>query len=69
MVGVLTRAGHDVSGLDSLLYDGCNFGPDGVTVPFLFKDVRDVVAVDLRGFDAVIHLAALSNDPLGFLLE
>src|SRR6266699_1537724 len=69
MVDVLSRAGHDVTGLDSFLYDGCNFGPDAVTVPFLFKDIRDVSAADLRGFDAMIHLAALSNDPLGFLDE
>jgi nucleoside-diphosphate-sugar epimerase len=69
MAGVLDRAGHDVTGLDSLLYDGCDFGDAGVTVPFLCKDVRDVCAADLRGFDAVIHLAALSNDPLGFLDE
>jgi nucleoside-diphosphate-sugar epimerase len=69
MVGVLSRAGHDVTGLDTFLYDGCNFGDDGLTVPVLCKDVRDVFAADLRGFDAVIHLAALSNDPLGFLDE
>jgi nucleoside-diphosphate-sugar epimerase len=69
MVGVLTRAGHEVTGLDSFLYDGCNFGDEGPAVPFLSRDVRDVGAADLRGFDAVIHLAALSNDPLGFLDE
>ncbi len=71
MVGVLGRAGHEVTGLDSFLYDGCNFGDgeDRAEVPFLCKDVRDVGADDLRGFDAVIHLAALSNDPLGFLDE
>jgi nucleoside-diphosphate-sugar epimerase len=69
MVGVLNRAGHDVTGLDSFLYDGCNFGDEGTIVPVLGKDVRDVSAADLRGFDAVIHLAALSNDPLGFLDE
>src|SRR6266566_1546454 len=69
MVGVLGRAGHDVTGWDSLLYDGCDFGAAGVTVPFLCKDVRDACAADLLGFDAVIHLAALSNDPLGFLDE
>ena len=59
MVGVLGRAGHDVTGWDSLLYDGCDFGDAGVTVPFLCKDVRDACAADLLGFDAVIHLAAL----------
>jgi nucleoside-diphosphate-sugar epimerase len=69
MVGVLTRAGHEVIGLDAFLYDGCTFGDEGCAVPFLTRDIRDVRAEDLHGFDAVIHLAALSNDPLGFLDE
>ena len=69
MVGVLSRAGHAVTGLDTDLYDGCNFGDEGVVVDSIRKDIRDVVADDLRGFDAVIHLAALSNDPLGCLDE
>lgn len=69
MVGVLSRAGHDVTGLDTYLYDGCNFGEDSLPVPAIRKDIRDVQPADLRGFDAVIHLAALSNDPLGCLDE
>jgi len=69
MVGVLTKAGHVVTGLDTYLYAGCTFGDDPVAVPAIRKDVRDVTASDLRGFDAVIHLAALSNDPLGCLNE
>jgi nucleoside-diphosphate-sugar epimerase len=69
MTGFLTRAGHTVTGLDTFLYDGCNFGPEPRAVPALRKDVRDVAPNDLRGFDAVIHLAALSNDPLGCLNE
>jgi len=67
MVGVLTRAGHDVTGLDSYLYEGQTFGDDSVPVRSIRKDVRDVEPRDLAGFDAVIHLAALSNDPLGNL--
>jgi len=69
MVGVLARAGHDVTGLDSFLYEGCDFGDGGTRVPFLSRDIRDVSPADLRGYDAVVHLAALSNDPLGFLDE
>jgi nucleoside-diphosphate-sugar epimerase len=69
MIGVLTQAGHDVTGLDTYLYQGCNFGPEPVRVPAIRKDIRDVVPADLRGFDAVVHLAALSNDPLGCLDE
>ena len=69
MVGVLARAGHSVSGLDTYFYEGCTFGDDSVAVPSIRKDVRDVKPSDLQGFDAVIHLAALSNDPLGFLNE
>ena len=69
MVGVLDGAGHEVVGLDSFLYEGCDFGDQGTDVPCIYRDVRDVRAADLRGFDAVVHLAALSNDPLGFLDE
>jgi nucleoside-diphosphate-sugar epimerase len=69
MVDVLARAGHDVSGLDTYLYEGCNFGSERLTIPAIRKDIRDVESSDLLGFDAVIHLAALSNDPLGCLDE
>jgi nucleoside-diphosphate-sugar epimerase len=67
MVGVLTSAGHAVTGLDTYLYEGCTFGDDAAPVPAIRKDIRDIIPGDLRGFDAVIHLAALSNDPLGHL--
>jgi nucleoside-diphosphate-sugar epimerase len=69
MVDVLARAGHDVTGLDTYLYEGCDFGTDMPPVPAIRKDVREVQPSDLIGFDAVIHLAALSNDPLGCLSE
>lgn len=67
LVPALVRDGHDVVGLDVGLYDGCDFGAPPMAVPTLGVDVRDVVADHLVGFDAVVHLAALSNDPLGDL--
>lgn len=69
MVPLLVAAGHDVVGCDSDLYERCTFAQGGAVaaVPELRKDVRDVEGRELEGFDAVIHLAALSNDPLGDL--
>ena len=66
---MLRRAGHDVVGLDSDLYARCSFAGGGAIteVPLIRKDTRDVDASDFDGFDAVLHLAALSNDPLGNL--
>jgi nucleoside-diphosphate-sugar epimerase/SAM-dependent methyltransferase len=71
--GVLTptllKAGHEVVGCDSDLYERCSFAPGGKIwdVPTLRKDIRDLEIADLLGFDAVLHLAGLSNDPLGDL--
>jgi nucleoside-diphosphate-sugar epimerase len=69
MTPMLLRAGHDVVGLDSDLYARCTFAQGGAIseVPTIRKDTRDVVLDDLKGFDAVLHIAALSNDPLGNL--
>jgi nucleoside-diphosphate-sugar epimerase len=69
MVPMRLKAGHEVVGLDSDLYQRCTFAPGGriAQVPEIKKDVRDASADDLVGIDAVIHLAALSNDPLGNL--
>ncbi len=64
---MLIRRGHQVAGLDSDLYRACDFGPPAVAVPTRLKDVRDLELTDLEDFDAVIHLAGLSNDPLGDL--
>jgi nucleoside-diphosphate-sugar epimerase len=64
---VLTAAGHEVVGLDTFFYEECTYGPDQPRPPAVRKDIRDAVVEDLRGFDAVMHLAALSNDPLGDL--
>jgi len=69
MTRVLSRAGHHVTGLDAFFYEGCAFGEPPLDVPAIRGDIRDVTADDLIGFDAVVHLAALSNDPLGHLDE
>ena len=61
------QAGHDVVGVDSGLYARCALGGEPRGVPALRRDIRDLDARDLAGFDAVVHLAAVSNDPLGDL--
>jgi len=64
---VLQAEGFDLVGLDSDLYRDCTFAPSPPppAIPMIERDLRDVLAADLTGFDAVVHLAALSNDPLG----
>ena len=64
---LLAEAGHGVDGLDAFFYRGCDLGSDETQVPGLLADVRDVTPAQLEGFDAIVHLAALSNDPLGDL--
>jgi len=64
---VLHTAGHEVVGLDSDLFAGCDFGQPPFAIPEIVKDIRDLAEGDLEGFNAVVHLAALSNDPLGNL--
>src|SRR3970282_1572105 len=60
----LREAGHDVVGLDAFYFRGCDFGEDTELEPVLALDLRDVRPADLEGLAAVVHLAALSNDPL-----
>ena len=67
LVPMLTAEGHEVVGLDSDLYQRCTFGDQLAEVPSIRKDIRDVETKDVEGFDAIMHLAALSNDPLGNL--
>ena len=66
-VSVLRDAGHAVVGLDVGFFDECDFAAPPDEVPEIDVDLRDVQAKHLEGFDAVLHLAALSNDPLGDL--
>jgi nucleoside-diphosphate-sugar epimerase len=69
MVPVLLQGGHEVAGCDSDLYERCTYegGGEILEIPSIRRDVRDIVVSDLSGFDAIIHLAALSNDPLSDL--
>jgi nucleoside-diphosphate-sugar epimerase len=64
---MLSVRGHDVVGLDTNLFAGCDFGLPPPAIPEIYKDLREVTRAELEGFEAVVHLAALSNDPLGDL--
>jgi nucleoside-diphosphate-sugar epimerase len=68
---MLEGAGYEVVGLDSDLFDGCIFGDPSITggvpeVTYVKKDIRDIEPSDMQNCDAVVHLCALSNDPLGY---
>jgi len=64
---MLLSAGHEVTGFDSNLFARSTFCQGIRQIPAIHKDIRDVIAADIEGFDAIIHLAGLSNDPLGDL--
>ncbi len=64
---ILRSAGYDVVGLDTDLYANCNFGDATSSIPEIRKDLRELTTADLAGFNAVVHFAALSNDPVGNL--
>src|SRR5258706_3764959 len=67
LVPLLRQAGHEVVGLDTGLFADCVLGPAPEEVKTLRVDLRDVEPEHVTGFDAVLHLAALCNDPLGNL--
>jgi nucleoside-diphosphate-sugar epimerase len=64
---ILQSANHEVVGLDTDLFAGCEFGKPCTEIPEIRKDLRDLTRADFDGFDAVVHFAALSNDPVGDL--
>jgi nucleoside-diphosphate-sugar epimerase len=66
---ILREAGHDVTGLDTFFYEGCDLLDDARDLLTLRMDIRDVTTDVLEGYDGIVHLAALSNDPLGELDE
>lgn len=67
LVPLFQQAGHDVTGLDNGLFRGCDFSEPVLDCETLDIDIRDVEPENLTGFDAVVHLAGISNDPLGDL--
>lgn len=67
LVNMLQEQGYEVEGLDTNYFVDCYFGKGAASVPTRVQDVREAETFDLSGFDAVIHLAGLSNDPLGNL--
>ena len=68
MVPHFLQSGLEVVGLDTGYFDECTLVPDKTAVPTIRKDIRDLVPNDLKGCDAIVHLAALSNDPIGNLV-
>jgi nucleoside-diphosphate-sugar epimerase len=62
---MLLDRGHEVTGLDSDIFRSCTFTGAIVETPTIEKDIREIIIDDVAGFDAIIHLAGLSNDPLG----
>ena len=69
MAAELVRRGHRVVGLDTGYFTDCTLVPDRVEIQEVRKDIRELEPADVHGFDAVVHLAALSNDPIGNLDE
>jgi nucleoside-diphosphate-sugar epimerase len=67
LVPLFLAAGHEVGGLDSGLFADCTLGAEPPAVPAVKADIRDAKPEHFEGFDAVVHLAAISNDPLGNL--
>lgn len=64
---LLIEHGHEVNGVDSFLYETSNIGPEPISIPYRRMDIRDITPDDLAGYEAICHLAGVSNDPVGDL--
>lgn len=67
LVPMLKEKGHEVHGIDSDLFRNCTYGTLDQDIPETIKDIRNITIEDVEGYDAIMHLAGLSNDPLGNL--
>lgn len=67
LVDLLKAEGHSVTGCDINLFEGCEWEPFVKPDQELVKDIRQLTPQDLEGYDCVMHLAAISNDPMGDL--
>ena len=67
MSPLLRRAGYHVTGLDTGWFAGCTFGQEETPTPTIRKDLREIERDDLKGFDSIVHLAGMCNDPMGDL--
>jgi nucleoside-diphosphate-sugar epimerase len=67
MSPLLRRAGYHVTGLDTEWFAKCTFGKQETPTPTIRKDLREIERDDLRGFDSIVHLAGICNDPMGDL--
>lgn len=67
LVPRLMAAGYDVTGLDTFYFEGCELSAQTEPKAVIRADIRQLGDLDLSRFDAIIHLAALSNDPIGQL--
>lgn len=65
LIALLKAAGHRVTGCDLNLFEGCQWAPMVNPDRELIKDIRDLTVSDLTGYDCLMHLAAISNDPMG----
>jgi nucleoside-diphosphate-sugar epimerase len=68
LVRILKESGHFVKGCDLNLFEGCEWDEYVFPDLELIKDIRELSIEDIQGYDCIMHLAAISNDPMGALI-